>query len=330
MKLLSKNNPTINNIFRCPICHQDLKENQKYLTCKSKHRFFIKDKIYLFSKKPDNFYEGRFTNQSEALNFKNPFLGFIYKIWSAFSISNRHLRAFKEFAARFPKKKLVLDFGCGGGNKLFKKIGKVIGIDISYKSLQNAQKIYSKAILYDGKNLPFKDSTFDYVLSDQVFGHIPLDEKNQLIKEIYRIIKPGGIIYASIETDSKNNRLINFMKKYPKLYQQKWIRMYGHFGLELPSECLKRFENNGFEILKTFKGLRYFWEAAGYYKIFSKEYAEKNKLINFLVIISKPFAQNTYLGAFWSFIAGLLSTLLEKHLPLDSCTGIILYAKAKK
>ncbi len=320
----------LNNIFICPHCKRKIRKEKNYLICQSGHKYQIKDGIYIFNKKLDDFYEGKFINQLQPIKIKNPALLIIYKIWHFFSLSDRHIRSFERFSADHPKRGLVLDFGCGGGHSAYKKIGKVIGTDISFKSLKNAKRMYPKAVLYDGIHLPFKNDTFNYILADQVFGHIPLKQKNQILKEIRRVSKPGAVVYASIETDSKNNPWINFMKKYPKIYQKKWIKMYGHYGLELPSQCIKRFKKNDFKILKTEKGLRYLWEATGYYNIFSGEFAQKNSSIKILTIIAKPFAKNVYLGAIWSFLAGLFSKLFEWNLPINYCTGIVINAEVKK
>ena len=331
MKSTSKNNDLkTDNIFLCPKCHKNINENKDYLICELGHKFFIKDKIYLFNKKLDNFYEGKFINLNQDFNFKNPIMLCIYKTWSKISLSRRHDRAFQNIISEFPKGKFVLDFGCGDGNISYNKMGKVVGIDISHQSLENAKKIYHKVVMYNGSILPFKKNTFDYVFSNQVFGHIPCNKKNIIIQEIKRVLKTNGIIYLSIETDSKENSLVDFIKEYPKLYKKQWIEMYGHFGLELPSQCIKRFQKNGFKILKVEKGLRYLWQAKGYFNIFKKNYAKKNQYIKMLTIISKPFAENIYLGAIWDFVLGIFSRLFEWHLPLDSCTGIMLICKSDK
>jgi SAM-dependent methyltransferase len=92
----------------------------------------------------------------------------------------------------------VLDFGCGRGEILQKGILK--GIDFfgveyagpgSHVNLSQKLLNQDKILLYDGLTIPFDNDTFDVVISNQVFEHIP-DFSNNLI-EIYRVLKPEGI-----------------------------------------------------------------------------------------------------------------------------------------
>ena len=43
----------------------------------------------------------------------------------------------------------------------------------------------------DMQDLPYKDNTFDYVISDQVIEH--LENPGKAVKESYRVLKKGGI-----------------------------------------------------------------------------------------------------------------------------------------
>lgn len=43
-------------------------------------------------------------------------------------------------------------------------------------------------------SLPFVDETFDLVIMDQVLEHISPDELGSVFEEVYRVLKPGGIL----------------------------------------------------------------------------------------------------------------------------------------
>ena len=104
--------------------------------------------------------------------------------------------------------KAILDIGCGCGGAaihLIKKHGakSVLGIDIESLVIQSAEKL---AIKYDLSNfakfrcvkpgpLDIPDESFEVVFSKEVFLHIP--NKDNLIKDIYRVLKPGGIVGVS-------------------------------------------------------------------------------------------------------------------------------------
>lgn len=97
----------------------------------------------------------------------------------------------------------LLDVGCGTGTLLilakqrFPKI-KMTGIDIDPRVLGIATKKTTKMGLdieyfkTSSANMPFKDSTFDVVVSSLVFHHLPTEVKKQTIKEIHRVLKKEG------------------------------------------------------------------------------------------------------------------------------------------
>ena len=89
----------------------------------------------------------------------------------------------------------VLDIGCGLGyfTQLLAKRGSVCGIDLDRESLEFAHKHCGASfLLSDALSLPFKNSTFDYILASEVIEHIP-DEKI-FLKELKRVTKKGATI----------------------------------------------------------------------------------------------------------------------------------------
>lgn len=99
-------------------------------------------------------------------------------------------------------KKNLLDIGShrGGYSIAFAKLGyNVKGIDFNkdrIKTAINASKKYNvkiKFFLADAREMPFKDSSFNIVLLSNAIEHIP--KTNTLLKEIYRVLKPRGILY---------------------------------------------------------------------------------------------------------------------------------------
>src|SRR3990172_10936881 len=45
--------------------------------------------------------------------------------------------------------------------------------------------------------LPYKDNSFDGICAYAVFEHIPNDKIPNVLKEIHRVLKPGGILFIS-------------------------------------------------------------------------------------------------------------------------------------
>ncbi len=97
----------------------------------------------------------------------------------------------------------LLDLGSGTGSFLLvakKKHPKtkMAGIDIDPKVLELARKKFQKErvdvelIEASANKLPFKDKTFDVVVSSLIFHHLPTEVKKEVLKEVYRVLKPNG------------------------------------------------------------------------------------------------------------------------------------------
>ena len=101
----------------------------------------------------------------------------------------------------FPDDLNILDFGSGIGTSVpyFKKHlpeGQITCLDVSQKSLQLGQERFAgQAVfsLFDGKTIPFTNESFHIAFTACVFHHINAAEHAPLLKEIKRILKPGGL-----------------------------------------------------------------------------------------------------------------------------------------
>ncbi len=97
------------------------------------------------------------------------------------------------------KEGLVLDFGCGTGRstRFLKKLGyDAIGLDISETMIDKARELDPDGeywLVDDGAPLPFKDKTFDLILSVFTFDNISyFDKRIQLIKQLHRLLVEEG------------------------------------------------------------------------------------------------------------------------------------------
>src|SRR5215216_2888446 len=103
----------------------------------------------------------------------------------------------------------VLDVGCGSGNltltakRYAGPSGSVHGIDASPEMIDVARKKAKQAganVIFDVgliEKLPFPEATFDVVISRLVIHHLPDDLKRQGFAEIFRVLKPGGILFLA-------------------------------------------------------------------------------------------------------------------------------------
>jgi len=95
--------------------------------------------------------------------------------------------------------------------------------------------------------LPAAGESFDCVVSSHVLGHVPAEEKDQVLSEIRRVLRPGGRSLHVVETDSRG-WLMERAKEEPEFYQRYLIDQDGHVGLELATEVVARFERAGLAV----------------------------------------------------------------------------------
>lgn len=94
----------------------------------------------------------------------------------------------------------ALEVGCGSGfiSEYFAKNGfsKVHAVDVAdERKIKNGFEFQ----LVVGTQLPFGDDYFDFVISNHVIEHVgSLERQIDHLKEIYRTMKPGGILYFAV------------------------------------------------------------------------------------------------------------------------------------
>jgi glycosyltransferase involved in cell wall biosynthesis/predicted SAM-dependent methyltransferase len=111
------------------------------------------------------------------------FLGGVYRKFFLYPLLSKHLKG------------KTLDVGCGLGD-FCRFRPNTIGVDINSINVDYCRDRGVRAhLILDGK-LPFADNTFDSVVLDNVLEHI--EDPNQLINEIYRVLIPGGIFLVGV------------------------------------------------------------------------------------------------------------------------------------
>lgn len=164
------------------------------------------------------------------------------------------------FQKYLPLKSPVLDYGCGDGffasvtfgddrlariDSGFARID--VGLDIKDSRIEEAgeQRVYKKLVTYDGNRIPFKDKTFAIVISNCVLEHLPnLDNS---LKEIHRVLKPGGSFITTVAT--KNWEEYLFGNLILGDFYKKWMRKKQvHINLLTHQQWRNMFERTGFSV----------------------------------------------------------------------------------
>ncbi len=100
----------------------------------------------------------------------------------------------------------ILDAGCGS-SMIIQSLNNAIGMDVNQAKLRFLRRIGIPLLRGSAFNLPFKDQSFDCVISSQVIEHIRLDEN--LFAELWRVLEPGGrLIIGTPDYDTIGWRII--------------------------------------------------------------------------------------------------------------------------
>ncbi len=114
---------------------------------------------------------------------------------------------------------VLLDLGCGTGfiinlaKDLFKEIH---GVDISDKMLEQVKVDNTSANIslhnLNAASIPFENNYFDVITAYAFIHH--LDDYLSVLKEAYRVLKKGGVLYTDLDP---NREFVLFAEQYKDL-----------------------------------------------------------------------------------------------------------------
>ena len=124
----------------------------------------------------------------------------------------------------------MLDIGCGTGTlvvQLKRRYGpaQVVGLDPDPKALRRARL---KAVRADvsvqldqgfANELPYERASFDRVFSSFMFHHLNKQERENMLREVLRILKPGGSFHLVdfIADDASNGFFDRLFRSHAKM-----------------------------------------------------------------------------------------------------------------
>jgi ubiquinone/menaquinone biosynthesis C-methylase UbiE len=93
----------------------------------------------------------------------------------------------------------VVDVGCGVGTyemNLVEDWPNISGIDVSEESVALARQNCAAASFsaFDGKQMPFESGSVAAAFAICVWHHVPVEHWSLFLAEIFRILRPGGIL----------------------------------------------------------------------------------------------------------------------------------------
>ena len=122
------------------------------------------------------------------------------------------------------KNKKILDWGCGPG-RIIRHLPDIIGngckyygTDYNKRSIDWCIKNLKGMNFYQNSltaKLPYPDNFFDVIYGISIFTHLSESLHYSWYNEVYRILKPGGIMYLTTQGNNYKVKLTNSeLKKY--------------------------------------------------------------------------------------------------------------------
>jgi ubiquinone/menaquinone biosynthesis C-methylase UbiE len=211
----------------------------------------------------------------------------------------------------------MLDVGCGEGRHIFGIMQnypemKCIGLDMDddslvkaeegyefFESISNAGAEFLKGSAY---SLPFQNNSLDLIVCSEVLEH--LHHYNDAVKEIHRVLKPGGKFYASVPASWPEKICWALSKDYQN-------QPGGHLRIFNQSKLVSEISEVGFTFLSSdrFHSIHapywwircFFWNTQDsniivklYKKILERHILKKPFLLDFIDKILNPFMGKSF------------------------------------
>ena len=139
--------------------------------------------------------------------------------------------------------KSILDLGCGIGRHaiFFDDLGlNSFGIDLSEEAILfskkwaidlNKRELEKRLIQGNIKNLPWKDSFFDFAVSHGVLDSMQFEIAKDACKELSRVLKPSGLFYCDLISgdDSHHSREYSGEEIIKTLHEEGTIQTFYNF-----------------------------------------------------------------------------------------------------
>lgn len=150
----------------------------------------------------------------------------------------------------FSKVNRLLEIGCGNGklwqeNKIDLRNREIFLSDISdgmVDEVRNKLGSDFNCIVVNAEKIPFKDAYFDTIIANHVLFY--LNDLNQGLKEIDRVLKPNGVFYCSTYGKEHMKEITELVQNFDSHINLSNHSLYDIFGLENGEAILKKYFSN--------------------------------------------------------------------------------------
>jgi ubiquinone/menaquinone biosynthesis C-methylase UbiE len=172
------------------------------------------------------------------------------------------------YGIKFDGSTNILDFGCGSGSQLMSLTRHFPGAtyfacDVDPSAIEFVRKSYPTVDAVTSGFMPplgYSDNQMDLVYSVSTFSHFDLPTQRAWLLELFRIIKPGGLVLLTIEGRFALSMLLGEMDCNKEEIEDK-LQTEGIFYKEYP--WLKELQRRGPALTAKVDMASYFGESYG-------------------------------------------------------------------
>lgn len=146
----------------------------------------------------------------------------------------------------------ILDLGCGPGNLIIAlknsaPEAEIQGLDLDPEMLEIARRklaraeVQAKLTEASATEIPFESSQFDVVVSTLMIHHLSHEDRQKMIREAHRVLKPGGKFYL-YDFGRPKGALAHFFAKAVGLFEDVSDGVSGNYSLFLKEAGFKNIQ----------------------------------------------------------------------------------------
>ena len=199
-------------------------------------------------------FEGHFNDMNKVIKIKNPIIMEIGPGDSLFSMVYSRKYSSEKFFF------IDVDNFASNNIKLYYQLQKKLEKDNffsiilkkAFKDFDDVLQFYNARYLISGLESFRKidDSSIDYIFSHSVMEHVRKNQLKQLIKEMYRILKPQGVISHNINYKDHLGESLNNLRFSEQIWESDLFANSGFYTNRIPAvEMHQYFKNEGFNLV---------------------------------------------------------------------------------
>jgi ubiquinone/menaquinone biosynthesis C-methylase UbiE len=131
----------------------------------------------------------------------------------------------------------LLDIGCGTGRTLHQisvahPTMQLHGVDLSPAYIRAARRRLAEVpeltlAVENGEALPWSDATFDIVTSTYMFHELPRNARRNVVREMLRVVKPGGLLVIEDSAQlAESNEIATALREFPREFHEPFYADY--------------------------------------------------------------------------------------------------------